>query len=530
MTAVKILIINVVFFFCLGPANPVAGDAKTAAIGYFDSEGNSGLEFSAPTREPLFPGRKMLLADPVRERELVVLINQYRRANSLLPYKMDSLLTNAARGHSTDMAVNNFFSHTGSGGTTPGQRITAAGYNWTTYGETIAAGNSTAAATINQWKGSPPHNAIMLSSSYREIGIGYAYSASSTYGHYWTADYGARSGVYPLVINDEEETTSSRNVTLYVHAPAGATQMRFQNSGGSWTGWEPYQATKSWTLTSGNGSKTVSSEVKSGASTYSASDDIVLQESGRYVIASGDYNGDGYDDIAVFRRAAGLWAVRGVTRVYFGSSSDIPVPGDYDGNLKTEIGVFRAASGLWAIRGTTRVYFGSSSDIPVPGDYNGNGYCDQGIFRPGTGLWAVRGVTRVYYGTSSDQPVPGDYNGDNRCEIAVFRSVGGRWAVKGITRVYFGGANDIPVPGDYTATGAAHTRRPGIFRPSSGLWAIRGITRCYFGGSPDQPVPADYHDGWQDEMGIFRETAGLWAIRGVTRVYFGSAGDIPVTR
>ena len=40
---------------------------------------------------------------------------------------------------------------------------------------------------------------------------------------------------------------------------------------------------------------------------------------------NGDYNGDGTSNIAIFRVGSGLWAIRGITRVYFGTSGDIPV-------------------------------------------------------------------------------------------------------------------------------------------------------------------------------------------------------------
>jgi parallel beta-helix repeat protein len=245
------------------------------------------------------------------------------------------------------------------------------------------------------------------------------------------------------------------------------------------------------------------------------------------VIDSGDYNGDGTSDIAIFRRSSGLWSVRGITRVYFGSASDIPAPGDYSGDSTADIGTFRGSSGLWAIRGVTRAYFGSASDIPVPGDYDGDGSCDAGIFRATSGLWALRAVTRVYFGGSSDQPIPGDYDGDGTKDAALFRGSSGLWALRNISRVYFGSSSDTVVPGDFSGDG---TWKAGVFRPSSGLWAIRDLTRSYFGGSSDQPIPANYGGPSGDDIAIFRSDSGLWAVRAVTRVYYGASGDIPVTR
>jgi len=246
-----------------------------------------------------------------------------------------------------------------------------------------------------------------------------------------------------------------------------------------------------------------------------------------FVLDSGDYNGDGTDDIAIFRSSSGLWAVRGITRAYFGTSSDIPVPGDYDGDGSTEIGIFRSASGLWAVKGVTRVYFGSTDDIPVPFSSNPSSACIPGIFRESSSLWALRGLTRIYFGSSGDWPIPGDYDGDGTREIGIFRETSGLWAIRALTRIYFGNSNDTTTPGDYDGDGAWEA---GVFRPATGLWAIRGVTRSYFGGNTDDPVPADYGGDGSDDIGIFRNSSGLWAIRGVTRAYFGTTGDIPVTR
>ncbi len=246
-----------------------------------------------------------------------------------------------------------------------------------------------------------------------------------------------------------------------------------------------------------------------------------------------DFDGDGHSDIAVFRPAAGLWAVRGITRAYFGTSGDSPVPADYNGNLITDIGVFRPSSGLWAVRGITRAYFGRSGDQPIPRDYSGEGRADIAIFRPSAGLWAVRGITRFYFGTDGDYPVPEDYSleeaGDGTADIMIFRGSSGLWALRGVSRAYFGSSGDRPAVGYYhNADGCSVA----IFRPATGLWAAWGVTRTYFGGATDTPVPANYDDDdYRDDIGIFRPPSGLWAWNDEGgRVYFGASGDIPVTR
>jgi len=245
------------------------------------------------------------------------------------------------------------------------------------------------------------------------------------------------------------------------------------------------------------------------------------------VIDSGDYDGDSTSDIALFRPSSGLWAIRHITRVYFGSSGDVPAPGDFDGDGSTDIALFRSSSGLWAAHGITRVYYGSQGDIAVPGDYAGSGSCSAAIYRSSSGLWSVRGVTRVYFGGSSDIAVPVYSSGRAAGkDIAIFRSGSGLWAIRGLTRVYFGSYSDIPIPGNYTSTPGSMTL--GIFRKSSGLWAMRGVSRCYFGGADDQPLVGNFTGVLPDDIGIFRASSGLWAVRGVTRCYFGSNGDIPI--
>jgi FG-GAP repeat len=244
-------------------------------------------------------------------------------------------------------------------------------------------------------------------------------------------------------------------------------------------------------------------------------------------IVSGDFNGDGLPDIAVFRPATSLWAVRGVTQVYFGDISDDLIPADYNGDGTSQVAIFRGATGLWAILNVTRIYFGNIADLPAPGDYTGNGTCEIAVFRNPIGLWAIRGFQRCYYGTAYDQSLPGDYDGDGIVEPAIFRSGMGLWAIQRISRLYYGRVGDRTIPEDYDGDGI---RDPAIFRPCNGLWAIKGFTRIYFGNRRDDPIPADYNGNGVSQIAVFRDATGLWAIRNSTRLYFGRVDDIPVTR
>ncbi len=239
-----------------------------------------------------------------------------------------------------------------------------------------------------------------------------------------------------------------------------------------------------------------------------------------------DFNGDGSADLAVFRPAAGLWAVRGITRVYFGTSSDTPLVGDFDGDGTSDIALYRPLSGMWAVSGGTRVYFGGPDDNPVPDDYDGDGTDDFAIYRGSSGLWAVRGGARVYFGGSSDTPIAADYDGDGKADIGIRRESSGLWAVRGVTRVYYGSSTDHAVPGDYDGDGRCEIA---VMRPSIGLWAVRGVTRVYFGSEGDRPQPADYDGDGTEEVAVFRPENGIWAVRGVSRSYYGGLGDVPVT-
>lgn len=123
-------------------------------------------------------------------QEVVELTNAIRREHDCGPLTADPALTGAARAHSDDMASRDYFSHTGRDGSHAGDRITAAGYRWTAWAENIAAGYESAEAVVEAWMDSDGHRTNILNCELRNIGVGYASAEDSTYGTYWTQNFG----------------------------------------------------------------------------------------------------------------------------------------------------------------------------------------------------------------------------------------------------------------------------------------------------------------------------------------------------
>ena len=120
--------------------------------------------------------------------QLLDLINAARREVQAVALTVHPQLTAAAQGHSMDMACNNFLSHTGSDGSYIHERLRAAGYMNAGFNEIIAIG--TPQDAMYQWKNDAGHWEIVINPNITAIGIGYAYSATSDYGGYFTVDLG----------------------------------------------------------------------------------------------------------------------------------------------------------------------------------------------------------------------------------------------------------------------------------------------------------------------------------------------------
>ena len=271
--------------------------------------------------------------------------------------------------------------------------------------------------------------------------------------------------------------------------------------------------------------------------------------------AKADYDGDGKTDYGVVRSGSGgnpaqlAWFIKNNggaidIRRDWGLTTDVLSPADYDGDGKEDIAVWRqspAPATFYILRSSDSTFqfarFGISGDLPITRDYTGDGKADPAVYRagnpgnfwymPSSGPFAGKPVV-VLFGATGDYPVPGDFNGDGKADFCVVRNTGGiatfniRYGTDAVaagpadTTSYFGRfATDSAVQGDFDGDGKADiavTRPEGgqivwYVLPSSGGSFQRGV----WGVPPgDFQVPGDYDGDGRTDFAIWRPsgTAG----------------------
>lgn len=119
--------------------------------------------------------------------EVFRLVNDARALEGLPPYTYSNTLEKSAISYAVHMREETCFSHSACGSTLK-ERMHASGYykdngRSYSYGENIARGQDDATEVVNDWLNSPSHRGAILSTTFKEIGIGRS-------GDYWVQHFG----------------------------------------------------------------------------------------------------------------------------------------------------------------------------------------------------------------------------------------------------------------------------------------------------------------------------------------------------
>ena len=139
-----------------------------------------------------------------------------------------------------------------------------------------------------------------------------------------------------------------------------------------------------------------------------------------------DFDGDGCDDLSIWRPRLGLWAVRlssndQLLSKQWGLPNDIPIAGDYTGDGKADLVTWRPSNGNWYICASSTNFddcppwdpgqqFGLPGDQPIRMDYDGDGTLDLTVWRESENAYYNKAsssgiITRIQWGLSGDIPL-----------------------------------------------------------------------------------------------------------------------------
>lgn len=106
------------------------------------------------------------------QRQIFDMTNIIRERFNLEPLKWNEKVAEVAFGHSKDMGVHNFFSHTSPTEGDLGNRFHKAGIMYMQAGENIAAGYTDGIAATFGWLNSKDHRKNLLHKTYADLGVG----------------------------------------------------------------------------------------------------------------------------------------------------------------------------------------------------------------------------------------------------------------------------------------------------------------------------------------------------------------------
>lgn len=245
---------------------------------------------------------------------------------------------------------------------------------------------------------------------------------------------------------------------------------------------------------------------------------------------TGDFNGDGVDEVAIFRNGEWFIDLNGNGRwdegdlwAELGTAEDRPVVGDWDGDGKDDIGIFGprwprdevAIAREPGLPDPANVHRSQPKNLPPAEDQAALGTRSVKVSSEGATREDL--IDHVFaYGQSDDQPIVGDWNGDGIRTVAVFR--GGSWVLdsdadgrmeNSDSAFQYGASGDVPVVGDWNGDGVEQI---GVYRNGTWILDTNGnreldATDKVFemGGQSDVPVVGDFDGDGVDEPALYRQ-------------------------
>lgn len=252
---------------------------------------------------------------------------------------------------------------------------------------------------------------------------------------------------------------------------------------------------------------------------------------------AGDFNGDGRDELALFKdgewlldmNSNGEWD-RGDMWIRLGDRGDLPVVGDWDGDGKDDIGIYgtewpedadRIAREPGLPDPDNRTW-SRPKNIPEPSradaDRKADGIRDyvRLMQRSAQGEGRADPIDHVFrFGGDGYQPVAGDFNGSGVSKVGVFRD--GRWKldmdgdgrfeVDRDVEFVFGQAGDIAIVGDFNGDGLdeiAVVRGNQVMIDSNGNGRLDATDRVFqIEGDGDGVVVGDFDGDGIDEAAFY---------------------------
>ena len=107
------------------------------------------------------------------EQEVLRLVNIERANHGVAPLQWHAEAAAVARAFSVDMHTRGFFSHTCPDGSTPWDRMRAAGIPFGAAAENLASGQRTPQSVVNAWMNSAGHRANILNPALTHLGVGF---------------------------------------------------------------------------------------------------------------------------------------------------------------------------------------------------------------------------------------------------------------------------------------------------------------------------------------------------------------------